>query len=99
MPVARDIKLAPGVQILQPDLVNLYRCEIEEDTRIGLFVEIQRNAVIGARCKISSHSFICEGVTIESEVFVGHGVILRTTCILARPMRTGRRRVTATGEW
>lgn len=55
--------------------VNLYGCAIGDDTRIGAFVEIQKNAVIGARCKIQSHTFICEGVTIEDEVFVGHGVI------------------------
>jgi acetyltransferase-like isoleucine patch superfamily enzyme len=54
---------------------NLYECEIGEDTRIGAFVEIQKNAVIGARCKISSHTFICEGVTLEDEVFIGHGVM------------------------
>lgn len=56
-------------------LVNLYGCEIGDDSRIGTFVEIQKNASIGARCKISSHTFICEGVTIEDEVFVGHGVV------------------------
>lgn len=55
--------------------VNLYGCRIDDDTRIGAFVEIQKGVVIGARCKISSHTFICEGVTIEDEVFVGHGVM------------------------
>lgn len=55
--------------------VNLYGCQIGDDTRIGAFVEIQKNTTIGARCKISSHSFICEGVAIEDEVFVGHGVV------------------------
>jgi acetyltransferase-like isoleucine patch superfamily enzyme len=75
MPIAPDVRLAAGVKIFQPDLVNLYGCEIGEDTKIGAFVEIQKNAVIGARCKVSSHSFICEGVTIEDEVFVGHGVM------------------------
>jgi UDP-2-acetamido-3-amino-2,3-dideoxy-glucuronate N-acetyltransferase len=55
--------------------VNLYGCRIGDETRIGSFVEIQKNTVVGARCKISSHSFLCEGVTIEDEVFVGHGVI------------------------
>jgi UDP-2-acetamido-3-amino-2,3-dideoxy-glucuronate N-acetyltransferase len=55
--------------------VNLYGCRIGDDSRIGSFVEIQKNAVIGARCKISSHTFVCEGVTIEDEVFVGHGVM------------------------
>lgn len=55
--------------------VNAYGCEIGDDTRVGAFVEIQKNAHIGARCKISSHTFVCEGVTIEDEVFVGHGVM------------------------
>jgi acetyltransferase-like isoleucine patch superfamily enzyme len=55
--------------------VNLYGCSVGDDTRVGSFVEIQKNASVGARCKISSHTFICEGVTIEDEVFVGHGVI------------------------
>ncbi len=55
--------------------VNLYGCQIGDDSRVGSFVEIQKNATVGARCKISSHTFICEGVTIEDEVFVGHGVV------------------------
>jgi acetyltransferase-like isoleucine patch superfamily enzyme len=55
--------------------VNLYGCRIGDDTRIGSFVEIQKNASVGARCKVSSHTFVCEGVTIEDEVFVGHGVV------------------------
>jgi len=75
MPVAADVKLGTGVKIFQPDLVNLYGCSIGADTKIGAFVEIQKNAAIGARCKISSHSFVCEGVTLEDEVFVGHGVM------------------------
>ncbi len=75
MPIASDVSLGEGVKIFQPDLVNLYGCTIGPDTKIGAFVEIQKNATIGARCKISSHSFICEGVTIEDEVFVGHGVM------------------------
>ena len=75
MPVAHDVRLADGVKIFHPELVNLYGCTIGRDTRIGAFVEIQKNAVIGSRCKISSHSFICEGVTIEDEVFIGHGVL------------------------
>ena len=69
-----DVRLGEGVQIPQPSLVNLYACFIGDETRIGAFVEIQRNATIGKRCKISSHSFVCEGVTIEDEVFVGHNV-------------------------
>ena len=75
MAIAANTRLGQGVVIHQPDLVNLYGCAIGDGTRIGAFVEIQRGAVIGARCKISSHTFICEGVTIEDEVFVGHGVM------------------------
>ena len=75
MPVAADVRLGEGVKIFQPDLVNLYGCTVGNDTRIGAFVEIQKNAVIGARCKVSSHTFICEGVTVEDEVFIGHGVM------------------------
>jgi UDP-2-acetamido-3-amino-2,3-dideoxy-glucuronate N-acetyltransferase len=75
MPVASTVKLGAGVKIFHPDLVNLYGCEIGDETKIGAFVEIQKGAHIGARCKISSHTFICEGVTVEDEVFVGHGVV------------------------
>jgi acetyltransferase-like isoleucine patch superfamily enzyme len=75
MPIAMDVQLAEGVKIFHPELVNLYGCYIGAETKIGTFVEIQKNAMVGARCKISSHSFICEGVTIEDEVFVGHGVM------------------------
>src|SRR5438094_3360060 len=74
MPIGADVKLAAGVRIHHPDLVNLYGCQIGDDTRIGAFVEIQKGATIGNRCKISSHTFICEGVTLEDEVFVGHNV-------------------------
>ena len=74
MPVAENVHLAADVGIAHPDLVNLYGCTIGEHTRIAPFVEIQKNAQIGARCKISSHTFICEGVTIEDDVFVGHNV-------------------------
>ncbi|CUW38062.1 putative acetyltransferase [Magnetospirillum sp. XM-1] len=75
MPVTETVKLGKDVRIFQPDLVNLYGCSIGDETKIGAFVEIQGGATIGARCKISSHSFVCEGVTIEDEVFVGHGVM------------------------
>jgi acetyltransferase-like isoleucine patch superfamily enzyme len=75
MPITPDVTFGADVQIRQPSLVNLYGCTIGSQTRIGAFVEIQKNAAIGARCKISSHSFICEGVTIEDEVFIGHGVM------------------------
>jgi len=72
---AIDVTLGQSVQIFHPDLVNLYGCSIGNDTKIGTFVEIQKGVEVGARCKISSHSFLCEGVTIEDEVFVGHGVM------------------------
>ena len=75
MPVASSVKLGAGVVIHHPDLVNLYGCTVGDHTKIGAFVEIQKNAVVGRRCKISSHTFICEGVTVEDEVFVGHGVM------------------------
>jgi len=70
--IARDVRLGKNVKIY--DFVNLYGCEIGDNTRIGTFVEIQKGAKVGKNCKISSHTFICEGVTIENEVFVGHNV-------------------------
>ena len=73
--IAPDVRLGKDVVIRQPDLVNLYGCSIGDETKVGAFVEIQKNATIGARCKISSHTFVCEGVTIEDGVFVGHGVM------------------------
>ena len=75
MPIAADVRLGKDVKIVQPESVNLYGCTIGAETKIGAFVEIQKNATVGVRCKISSHSFICEGVTIDDEVFVGHGVM------------------------
>jgi UDP-2-acetamido-3-amino-2,3-dideoxy-glucuronate N-acetyltransferase len=75
MPVSDTVKLGSNVMIMQPTLVNLYGCRIGDDSKIGAFVEIQKNASVGERCKISSHTFICEGVTIEDNVFVGHGVV------------------------
>lgn len=74
MPIADTVILGANVQIRHPALVNLYGCRIGDSSKIGTFVEIQKNATIGERCKISSHTFICEGVCIEDEVFVGHGV-------------------------
>ena len=71
--IAPDVKMGRGVKVFA--FVNLYGCEIGDDSKIGTFVEIQKGASIGARCKISSHTFICEGVDIEDEVFVGHGVM------------------------
>jgi len=70
--IAPDVKLGVGVKIFA--FTNLYGCEIGDETKIGTFVEIQKKAKIGKRCKISSHTFVCEGVTIEDEVFVGHNV-------------------------
>lgn len=75
MPISSSVELAEGVRIFQPELVNLYGCSIGAESKIGAFVEIQKGASIGKRCKISSHTFICEGVTIEDEVFIGHGVM------------------------
>ena len=75
MPISETVRLGCQVEIPKPDLVNLYGCRIGDDTRIGPFVEIQRNSTIGRRCKVSSHSFICEGVTIDDEVMIGHGVV------------------------
>jgi len=71
--IAPDVKLGRDVKI--QDFVNLYGCEIGDDTRVGPFVEVQKNVKIGKRCKIQSHSFICEGVTVEDEVMIGHGVM------------------------
>ena len=71
--VADDVRMGERVRLAA--YVNLYGCEIGDDTRLGAFVEVQRGAKIGQRCKISSHSFVCSGVTIEDEVFIGHGVI------------------------
>lgn len=70
--IAPDVKV--GINVTFSKFVNLYGCEVGDDTKIGAFVEIQKNAKIGKRCKISSHTFICEGVTIEDEVFIGHNV-------------------------
>jgi UDP-2-acetamido-3-amino-2,3-dideoxy-glucuronate N-acetyltransferase len=87
--IAPDVKLGRDVRIY--GFVNLYGCEIGDETRIGTFVEIQKGASIGPRCKISSHTFICEGVKLEAEVFVGHGVTFindrypRATTVTGRP--------------
>jgi UDP-2-acetamido-3-amino-2,3-dideoxy-glucuronate N-acetyltransferase len=75
MPISDNVVLGHGVKIFQPDLVNPYGCTVGDETKVGAFVEVQKNATIGRRCKISSHTFICEGVTIEDDVFVGHGVM------------------------
>ena len=75
MPVSADVRLGNNVVIHHPELVNLYGCEIGDDSRIGPFVEIQAGARVGRRCKISSHAFLCAGVTLEDDVFIGHGVM------------------------
>jgi len=71
--IAPDVKLGQNVKLSK--FINLYGCEIGDESKIGAFVEIQKNASVGERCKISSHTFICEGVTIEDNVFIGHGVM------------------------
>ena len=71
--IAQDVVL--GKDVVLNDFINLYGCKIGDGTRIGPFVEVQKNAIIGKRCKIQSHTFICEGVTIENEVFISHGVM------------------------
>lgn len=75
MPIAPNVTLDEGVSIFHRDLVNLYGCRIGSGTKIGTFVEIQKNATVGRNCKISSHTFVCEGVTIDDDVFIGHGVM------------------------
>lgn len=75
MPIAPDVVRGARVQIPHPELVNLYGCTLGDDTKVGPFVEIQRGVTVGRACKISSHSFLCAGVTIGDEVFVGHGVV------------------------
>jgi len=86
--IADSVELGQNVSIPQPALVNLYGCRIGDHTLIGAFVEVQRGAVIGAHCKISSHSFVCDGVTIEDEVFVGHGVMF-TNDLVPRAVAAG----------
>src|SRR6202049_3379102 len=71
--IAPDVELGKDVKLAK--FINLYGCKVGDETKIGAFVEIQKNATVGKRCKISSHTFICEGVTIEDQVFIGHGVI------------------------
>ncbi len=75
VPIAADVKLGERVAIPYPELVNLYGCDIGDDTRVGPFVEVQRGVRVGCACKVSSHAFLCEGVTVGDRVFVGHGVM------------------------
>jgi acetyltransferase-like isoleucine patch superfamily enzyme len=90
MTVATDVVLGEGVQVFHPELVNLYGCSIGKRTKIGTFVEIQKGASVGQDCKISSHSFICEGVDIEDGVFVGHGVMFINDIYPMAVTREGR---------
>jgi acetyltransferase-like isoleucine patch superfamily enzyme len=90
LPISSDVVLGSNVVLYHRDLVNLYGCRIGDETRIGAFVEIQKNSVIGNRCKISSHSFICEGVELADEVFVGHGVMFTNDDFPRATTRAGR---------
>jgi acetyltransferase-like isoleucine patch superfamily enzyme len=90
------VSLGEGVVIFHKDLVNLYGCTIGAHSKIGAFVEIQKNAFIGERCKISSHTFVCEGVTIEDDVFVGHGVVFIND---PRPRATADGRLQTEADW
>jgi UDP-2-acetamido-3-amino-2,3-dideoxy-glucuronate N-acetyltransferase len=96
MPVTPDVVLGEGVKIFHRDLVNLYGCRIGDETKVGAFVEIQKNATVGRRCKISSHTFVCEGVTIEDDVFVGHGVVFIND---PQPRATAGGRLQTEADW
>jgi acetyltransferase-like isoleucine patch superfamily enzyme len=96
MPVGADVVLGKGVRILHPEMVNLYGCTIGDETTVGPFVEIQTGCIVGSRCKIASHSFLCRGVVIEDAVMVAHGVMFtndrypRATRPAGRPRGPGR---------
>ena len=92
-----DVQLGDGVVIYHPDLVNLYGCTVGQGTKIGAFVEIQKGASVGANCKVSSHTFICEGVDIEDGVFIGHGVMF-TNDIYPRAI-TGEGALKTEADW
>jgi UDP-2-acetamido-3-amino-2,3-dideoxy-glucuronate N-acetyltransferase len=96
MPIAPDVELGTGVMVHHPELVNLYGCRIGDGTKVGAFVEIQKKAFIGQRCKISSHTFICEGVTIEDDVFIGHGVMFIND---RHPRATAGGRLATEADW
>lgn len=97
MPIKNDVRLGRDVKIFHPDLVNLYGCSIGDETRVGTFVEIQAGARIGARCKISSHSFVCEGVVIDDEVFIGHGVMFTNDKFPRATTQSGE--LQGAGDW
>jgi acetyltransferase-like isoleucine patch superfamily enzyme len=92
--IAPDVKLGRNVKLSQ--FINLYGCEIGDETKIGAFVEVQKNASIGKRCKISSHTFVCEGVTIEDNVFIGHGVMFIND---SYPRATSEGRLQTEADW
>jgi acetyltransferase-like isoleucine patch superfamily enzyme len=96
MPISPDVTLGDGVVIFHPELVNLYGCRVGAETKIGAFVEIQKGVEIGRRCKISSHSFVCEGVTIEDDVFIGHGVVFTND---RYPRATAGDRLQTEADW
>jgi len=96
MPISPDVILGENGVIYHKDLVNLYGCRIGATTKIGTFVEIQKGAIVGQRCKISSHSFICEGVTIDDDVFIGHGVMFIND---PRPRATIHGRPQTESDW
>jgi acetyltransferase-like isoleucine patch superfamily enzyme len=93
--IAPDVRLGNGVTLSK--FINLYGCEIGDETKIGAFVEIQKNAKVGRRCKVSSHTFICEGVTIEDHVFIGHGVTFVNDSYPRATTATGELQTTA--DW
>ena len=92
--IAADVKLGKDVKLSK--FINLYGCEIGDNTKIGAFVEVQKNAIIGANCKISSHSFVCEGVDIEDDVFIGHGVMFIND---SYPRATSNGRLQTEADW
>jgi acetyltransferase-like isoleucine patch superfamily enzyme len=92
--IAPDVKLGRNVKLSQ--FINLYGCEVGDETKIGAFVEVQKNATIGKRCKISSHTFVCEGVSIEDNVFIGHGVMFIND---SYPRATTEGKLQTEAEW
>src|ERR1700712_4464459 len=92
--ISPDVVLGKNVKLAK--FINLYGCRIGDNTKIGAFVEIQKNALIGSNCKISSHTFVCEGVTIEDDVFVGHGVMFIND---PYPRATTDGKIHAEGDW
>lgn len=97
MPISPNVILGSNVVFYHENLVNLYGCRIGDETKIGTFVEIQKNSVVGSRCKISSHSFICEGVEISDEVFIGHGVMFTNDTYPRATTAEGR--IQAEADW